>query len=732
MVVIGNFKQTQSDSLWKIYSNSKTIIPNMLRNKFLIVVAWLLLRLVCLAQHPNYIKIDSLKKRLPSLNGIQKIDCLNALCQEYWWPPRKKDQTDSVSRWVSLAWSEAVKLNYRAGIAGVILINGAEAVNKTDYQSAENYLRQALKMFESLKNDFGISWCNTWLGQSLYFKSDFKTALACLKKSVPIFKKMGEWDGEAKASAWIGLTYAILGNYDSSYFYCNEAVRLRQKMSDYGCAAAALMNMGHLYQIAGSNEDALDYFRKAFDYAIEKGMDVHTNWTFYFEAVGNVFRALNSLDSSYYYLQRAVQIDTNNKMNLISFAETLLKKNNYDSALRIFLQPVEHFRKENNNWALIRTLLDIAKAYHGKEKDKEALPYALESLSMSQRAGTKQYVLEAYKLLPEIYDQLGKKDTAYSYLQRCMTLKDSILNKQFLWQLSNYKEKEDYKRQIDQNTLLDRENKIKADKLKQEAKLNWILIGGLLIAALSGFMIVKNLALKRKNDKLESKHRQAELQQHVTELEMQALRAQMNPHFIFNCLNSINRFILKNETEAASNYLTKFSRLIRMALTHSKKDFISLEDELEMLRLYLDMERLRFKDAFEYSITFKNSIDTGNVFVPPLLLQPFAENAIWHGLMHKDGHGHLDIELRVDNKMLTCTITDDGVGRNKAAEIKSRSAEKSKSMGLQITSERLALLNKETDQPTLFNIEDIINEDGKPAGTRVILKMNYKDMMEIA
>jgi hypothetical protein len=377
-------------------------------------------------------------------------------------------------------------------------------------------------------------------------------------------------------------------------------------------------------------------------------------------------------------------------------------------------------------------MLDIAKTYKAKRNYKDALSYALQSLSMSQQAGALHYVLDAYKLLPELYRQVGKKDTAYAYLQRYTVLKDSVVNKQFLWMLSNYKKQEEINRQRDQLISLDKENKIKEDKLKQEAKLKWILLAGLLITALSGFMIYKNLALKRKNDKLENMHRQAELQQHVTELEMQALRAQMNPHFIFNCLNSINRFILKNETEEASNYLTKFSRLIRMALTHSKKNFISLEDELEMLKLYLDMERLRFKNAFEYSITFKNSIDTGNVFVPPLLLQPFAENAIWHGLMHKDGQGHLDIGLRVDNKILTCTITDDGVGRSKAAEIKSRSTEKSKSMGLQITSERLALLNKENDQPTLFNIEDIINEDGKPAGTRVVLRMNYKDMMEIA
>jgi LytS/YehU family sensor histidine kinase len=211
---------------------------------------------------------------------------------------------------------------------------------------------------------------------------------------------------------------------------------------------------------------------------------------------------------------------------------------------------------------------------------------------------------------------------------------------------------------------------------------------------------------------------------------VQALRAQMNPHFIFNCLSSINRFILKNETEAASDYLTKFSRLIRMVLANSNKPFISLEDELDMLKLYLDMERLRFKNTFDYSLNLTNSIDTGNVFIPPMLLQPFAENAIWHGLMHKQGPGKLEIALSLEDKILTCIISDNGVGRSKAAIYKSKSVEKQKSMGMQMTKDRLALLNHDIHEDTFLNVEDITDQDGNVSGTRVILKMNYKNLME--
>lgn len=205
------------------------------------------------------------------------------------------------------------------------------------------------------------------------------------------------------------------------------------------------------------------------------------------------------------------------------------------------------------------------------------------------------------------------------------------------------------------------------------------------------------------------------------ELEMQALRAQMNPHFIFNCLTSINRFILKNDTHAASDYLTRFSRLIRMVLNHSKLSLIPLEDELEMLRLYLDMEKLRFKEAFDYRIGVADDIDMANIFIPPMLFQPFIENAIWHGLMHKNGPGRLEILLSAHEDILTCVITDNGVGRVMAAAVSSKSAQKQKSMGIDITEQRLSLLNGSEGNGHSFAIEDLYNEKGSPAGTRVTI-----------
>jgi sensor histidine kinase YesM len=246
----------------------------------------------------------------------------------------------------------------------------------------------------------------------------------------------------------------------------------------------------------------------------------------------------------------------------------------------------------------------------------------------------------------------------------------------------------------------------------------------------AGIFIFRNLTLKRKNDLLKNSKQQAELQERATRLEMQALRAQMNPHFIFNCLSSINCFILENETEKASDYLTRFSRLIRMVLTNSEKPLITLDEELKMLKLYLDMERLRFENSFDYNITYTNDVEAETVLVPPLLLQPFCENAIWHGLMNKEGKGHLTITIMKENEYLNCVITDDGIGRVRAGELNKGSAKKEKSMGLKITTERLSLFNQDKEGHTFYEIDDLTDEDGAVTGTKVSIRIRHKNLME--
>ena len=213
-------------------------------------------------------------------------------------------------------------------------------------------------------------------------------------------------------------------------------------------------------------------------------------------------------------------------------------------------------------------------------------------------------------------------------------------------------------------------------------------------------------------------------QQKMTEVEMQALRAQMNPHFIFNCLNSINRYIVKSEQATASLYLTKFAKLIRLILDNSNSKNVILTNELEALKLYIEMEALRFDKKFTYEVKVEGHLSTDSVEVPPLIIQPYVENAIWHGLLHKETNGHLSIRVSlVKDSVLRCVIEDNGVGRRRARELKSKSATSRKSLGMELTENRLSLLNKHAELNASVEIIDMETATGEPAGTKVVLSI---------
>ena len=228
----------------------------------------------------------------------------------------------------------------------------------------------------------------------------------------------------------------------------------------------------------------------------------------------------------------------------------------------------------------------------------------------------------------------------------------------------------------------------------------------------------------RKEEKIK-----ATFTQQIAETEMKALRAQMNPHFIFNSLNSIQKYILKNDHFAASQYLTKFSRLIRLILDHSNQNNILLSSELELLKLYVEMESIRFDDKFNYEIKADAAINADTVEIPSMLIQPYVENAIWHGLLHKEEKGKLTINfLRNGGDTIKVIIEDDGIGREKAAELKSKQVLKKKSYGMQITEDRIAIINRMQDIKATSKVIDLKDAAGNAAGTRVILEIPTKPL----
>jgi ligand-binding sensor domain-containing protein len=245
-------------------------------------------------------------------------------------------------------------------------------------------------------------------------------------------------------------------------------------------------------------------------------------------------------------------------------------------------------------------------------------------------------------------------------------------------------------------------------------KTMWFYIT-LFLLTVSAVIISTRLRIRniRKKEK-----RKTELNKKIANIELQALRAQMNPHFIFNTMASIQHYISNNDTDAALKYLSKFAKLMRSIIGNSKQQMIPIAEELHALNLYLELEIMRFTDKFEYSIIVDENIDANYDRIPSMLIQPYVENAIIHGLLPKEGHGKISIHLQKQTDSILCTIEDNGIGRERSNEFKKNRVQQHKSMGMSITQERLDILNSSLNQNLNAQIIDLF-ENGKPAGTRV-------------
>lgn len=245
----------------------------------------------------------------------------------------------------------------------------------------------------------------------------------------------------------------------------------------------------------------------------------------------------------------------------------------------------------------------------------------------------------------------------------------------------------------------------------------------LLLIIVAWLLIRSRIRGIKKQHKVEKKVLAIEKQ--MFEIEQKALQLQMNPHFIFNSLNSIQSFVLKNDTDKAINYLAKFSQLMRFILSNSREAYIPVKNEVEAVKHYLDIEKLRFDDKFDYQINIDHSIDQEFTEIPPMIIQPYIENAIIHGLVNSEKKGKIEIQIKRAGNSILCIVEDNGIGREKAEIIKNNSGIKRKSRGMIITKERLDILSRQHKEKFNVTILDLKDSSGKPTGTRVEIIMHF-------
>jgi len=249
---------------------------------------------------------------------------------------------------------------------------------------------------------------------------------------------------------------------------------------------------------------------------------------------------------------------------------------------------------------------------------------------------------------------------------------------------------------------------------------------GTLILGVIWYLIYLRIRRLRKKHEIDTK--MLEFEKQIFNVEQKALRLQMNPHFIFNSLNSIQSFVLVNDTDKAINYLAKFAQLMRLILANSREQYVSVAEELKSLSIYLEIEKLRFDDKFDFIINIDPAIDEEFVAIPPMIIQPYVENSILHGVMNKSSKGTIEVDLKLKDNAIYCTVTDNGIGRERARKLKEQSGLKQKSKGMLITKERLEILNRQNKEQFSIDVVDMKNSREMAIGTKVIIKIIYKEI----
>jgi tetratricopeptide (TPR) repeat protein len=387
----------------------------------------------------------------------------------------------------------------------------------------------------------------------------------------------------------------------------------------------------------------------------------------------------------------------------------------YDDEIELRLNSIEYNMDNNNLSEVSKDKVELSKALVAKGEDAEAIRELEEAAFIADTIGDPRRQAIAYLSLADLYEKRGNPSRAietYRKYSKAVAKTEEQSSKKLLEKSELIKTQRDIE-ELSKYIAVEKQKETLAQAMVSRQRL---IIYGLvliiLIVGVTSYFIYKNAVASKVANQL---------------LALKSLRSQMNPHFIFNALNSVNHFVSQNDERTTNKFLSEFSRLMRLVMENSQEDFIPLFKEEEIIALYLKLEHYRFRDKFEYEITVDDHINKEAVEIPPMLIQPYIENAVWHGLRYKETKGFLSVKITSGVDELVITITDNGIGRKKSAELKTQNQRKHNSTGLRNIRERLGIINKVYRSNYRVDISDLEAE----SGTRVTLHIPVKTKTKV-
>ncbi|WGD36115.1 tetratricopeptide repeat protein [Olleya sp. YS] len=601
-------------------------------------------------------------------------------------------------------------------------------INYTTYSELDNAIKRDkydtlnMRLLEqkSIEQNYvpGQIFANIMLGNQYRNKSLFEKSENLLNKALTLSRDNNLVDYEIVSLNMLGVIYRRQAIVREALDYHQEALRLAESQSNINDAylksiAVSHNSMGNIYLLLKEYDLALDQFNKSLE--IEKKANNKLGLAINYNNIGIIYEAKDSLDLA--LKNYKISLDYNNQIDSKtgkvisnnSIGTIYLKQNKPDLALQTIIPTVALAEELQDQFYIAWAYINLGWAQNELNQLQNAKNNLEKGLKAAENYNLQSMEIEAKHQLSKLYEKLGNTNKALQYYKEATILDNEITGENNSQYVNTLRMRYESEKKNNQILELAKDKELLKVSLENGKKTAILILLGLLAIAIAAFAFYRQRRLKSEKK--------------ILTLEQDMLRNQMNPHFIFNSLNSIKLYIINNEKENAVYYLNKFSKLIRKILIASTEKEITLKDELETMDLYINIENIRFSNQINYNITVEDAVDIENIKIPSLVLQPFLENALWHGLSAKEGDKFISLKVsKTERNFITISITDNGIGREASNKIKQEKLMKQKSLGIEITKQRLENFSKNYTENYSMIINDLY-EGHKATGTCVILKL---------
>jgi len=598
----------------------------------------------------------------------------------------------------------------------VLIEFGIEHFFKSDYSTALKYFHASLNFAVEINDPDLLSESNSEI--AIVLKNQGK-----IDEALPYYQSALEYARMGTDTSWMASCLVNLGNaYKEKRYliislgYYLDALKTLESLDHFRRISACYQNIGEVYSLQNDYDKALSYYKKAQQLSSQEGDKMREASCLmnigYVQAVSGKYQeARKHYDLALEYFKESGYTHEMDDCYIL-IGDSWLGEGNAQQAVLFFTEAEKISRQEEDKRKLAEIYCRMGEAFLLQGKSRKAIQYCKRCLEIAKETDFLEIERKTYKILSEIYEQSGELSIAFDYFKEYSRLKDSIFNEHKYSALAELEIKYETEKKEQQLALYSEQAEVQRLKITQRNRMLIAIAAVLLLLLVLSYLLIRQNRLRAR--------------QKAVELEQKLLRSQMNPHFIFNSLIAIQSFIYSKDALQAGDYLAKFAELVRHTLQSSRTELISLEKEIEMMKVYLDLQKLRFEEHFEYKLEVDDQLEVEDLYIPPMFAQPFIENAIEHGLRHRGPCGLVRIRYSMkEQDVLQIKVTDNGIGREASAGLGEKSGHKS--MGIAITEERLGVLSKKYNRKFTMQTRDLKDDEGSNAGFEVQIDVPVRE-----